>query len=341
MPAESNTGISSTIFMRNAYAVYPSFAMLAGMELDLFTPLKDGPMGAVTLAESLSVQAARLSPLLYALVAAGLLTVEDGVFSNTEEADKFLVRGRPDYMGGLSGFHRKLWHAAMNTAESIRAGKPTLKIDWKTLPDEELFNFFGSQFHSSIRSGRELAGKLDFSQCERLLDAGGGTGGVSIGICEKFPLIRATVADLPGVAQVSKHFIAKAAMSGRISVAATDLCSNTPPGHYDIAILRAFIQTISMKQAQMAVINIGRAIAPGGKIYIIGSILDNSCLSPPSSLGMGLVFLNFYEDGKAYTEKDHQEMLGNAGFTDINVEHDTLIDGMGIVSARKMCHESS
>ena len=25
-------------------AVYPSFAMLAGMQLDLFTPLKDGPM---------------------------------------------------------------------------------------------------------------------------------------------------------------------------------------------------------------------------------------------------------------------------------------------------------
>lgn len=27
-----------------ADAVYPSFAMLAGMELDLFTPLKDGPL---------------------------------------------------------------------------------------------------------------------------------------------------------------------------------------------------------------------------------------------------------------------------------------------------------
>ncbi|SPJ14798.1 O-methyltransferase (modular protein) [Syntrophobacter sp. SbD2] len=341
MVAQSNTGISPTIVMRNAYAVYPPFAMLAGMELDLFTPLKDGPMDAIALSESLSVQATKLSPLLYALVAAGLLTVEDGIFSNTEEADKYLVRGRPDYMGGLSGFHRKLWHAAMNTAESIREGKPTLKIDWKTLPDEELFNFFGSQFHSSIRSGRELAVKLDFSQCERFLDAGGGTGGVSIGICEKFPIIRATVADLPRVARVSKYFIDKAAMSDRISVEATDLCSNTPPGHYDIAILRAFIQTISSKQAQMAVINIGQAMAPGGKIYIIGSILENSCLSPPSSLGMGLVFLNFYEDGKAYTEKEHQEMLGNAGFTDINVEHETLIDGMGIVSARKMSHESS
>jgi hypothetical protein len=31
--------ISPTTIMRNAYAVYPSFAMLAGMQLDVFTPL--------------------------------------------------------------------------------------------------------------------------------------------------------------------------------------------------------------------------------------------------------------------------------------------------------------
>jgi hypothetical protein len=29
---------------RLAAAVYPSFAMLAGMELDVFTTLKDGPL---------------------------------------------------------------------------------------------------------------------------------------------------------------------------------------------------------------------------------------------------------------------------------------------------------
>jgi hypothetical protein len=32
---------------------------------------------------------------------------------------------------------------------------------------------------------------------------------------------------------------------------------------------------------------------------------------------------------------DHREMLGNAGFTGVSVEHDALTDGMGIVSAKK------
>ncbi|MCK5317883.1 MAG: hypothetical protein KAJ55_08205, partial [Anaerolineales bacterium] len=66
-------------------------AMLAGMKLDLFTPLKDGPLNAGQLATKLGVNAGKLGPLLYALVIAGLLTEEDGAFSNTPETDEFLV----------------------------------------------------------------------------------------------------------------------------------------------------------------------------------------------------------------------------------------------------------
>ena len=32
--------------------VYPSFAMLAGLELELFTPLKDGPLSAEEIADA-------------------------------------------------------------------------------------------------------------------------------------------------------------------------------------------------------------------------------------------------------------------------------------------------
>jgi hypothetical protein len=322
--------------MHHVYGVYPSFAMLAGMQLDLFTALNSKALMAKSLADSLGVLEDRITPLLYSLVAAGLLKMEDGFFSNTEEADEFLVRGGPNYMGSMSGFYSKLWNAALNTAESIRTGKPKLKIDWQGLPEEELLTLFKSQFHSSLRSGKEIADKLDFSEFRRLLDAGGGTGGVCIGICNKYPHIQATVADFPKVVQVTQRFIEEAGMSSRIAVSQTDLCTAQPEGQYDVAILRAFLQTISKEQARTVLKNIGLSMAPGGQIYIIGSILENSCLSPPSSLGMGLVFLNFYDDGRAYTEKEHEEMLTAAGFTDIVPEHEALSDGMGIISARRL-----
>jgi hypothetical protein len=56
-------------------SIYQPLAMLAGMQLDLFTPLRDGPMSCAEIATALSVRADKLHPLLYALVNAGLLTL--------------------------------------------------------------------------------------------------------------------------------------------------------------------------------------------------------------------------------------------------------------------------
>ncbi|HBV98724.1 MAG: hypothetical protein JL50_17150 [Peptococcaceae bacterium BICA1-7] len=332
----SDDVLKPTAIMHNVYAVFPAFAMLAGMQLDVFTPLQDGPMEAKTIAGALDVLEEKLTPLLYALVAAGLLEMENKSFSNTPEANKFLVLGRPDYIGGMSGFYNMLWQSTLNTAKSIKTGKPQAKIDFHTLPEEELLQFFRKQFHSSVRGGKEIAEKLNFGQYERLLDAGGGSGGVSIAICKKYPQIKATIVDLPKVVQLSERFIKEAGMSDRVSVMATDLCLDSPEGKYDVAILRALIQTLSKEQAQLSLKSIGQSMVPGGRVFIFGSVLENSCLAPPSALAFNLAFLNVYDDGKAYTEKEHQEMLTNAGFSDIMVEHNALVDGMAIVSAKKI-----
>jgi hypothetical protein len=52
-----------TAIQKLATAMYPSFAMLAGMQLDVFTPLKDSPMTADQLADTLGVKAEKLSRL--------------------------------------------------------------------------------------------------------------------------------------------------------------------------------------------------------------------------------------------------------------------------------------
>ena len=51
-----------------------ALAMLAGMQLDAWTPLKDGPRTAEQIASSLNGRAFKIRPLLKALTAAGLLT---------------------------------------------------------------------------------------------------------------------------------------------------------------------------------------------------------------------------------------------------------------------------
>ena len=118
-----------------ATAVYPSFAMMAGMQLDVFTPLKDGPMSAARLAEALDVPQEKLRPLLYALVNAELLRIEDDQFANTPEGDLYLVRGRSTYLGGAHELYSYLWSAALAAGQSIRAGAPNKKHYFSAMSD--------------------------------------------------------------------------------------------------------------------------------------------------------------------------------------------------------------
>lgn len=159
---KADDGLKPTTIINNIYNVFPSFAMLAGMQLDVFTPLKACAMTAEALARTLAVREDKLTPLLYLLVVAGLLQVENEKFSNTKEAATFLVRGEPDYIGDLSSFYNMIWEVSLKTAESVRTGLPQAKVDFRDLPEEKLMMFFRKQDHSSRRAGKEIRINLIF-----------------------------------------------------------------------------------------------------------------------------------------------------------------------------------
>ena len=83
--------VQPDIIERLGFAVYPSIAMVEVIKLDLLTPLADGPSNAEQIASAIGVGSAKLKPLLYALVTAGLLTADGDLFSNSPEGGYFLV----------------------------------------------------------------------------------------------------------------------------------------------------------------------------------------------------------------------------------------------------------
>jgi hypothetical protein len=164
------------------FAVDAGFAMIAGMQLDLFTPLRAGPMTAEQLATSLGVGPVRLRLLLYLLVAAELLTEENGRFSNTEEANKYLVKGEPAYMGNQHAAIAMRWQQNFGTAESIRSGAPSGKLDFSNASPAALETFLRNINATAAPSARALVKSVDFSLIKTLLDVGCGGGGMSITI---------------------------------------------------------------------------------------------------------------------------------------------------------------
>jgi hypothetical protein len=315
--------------------VYSPFALLAGMQLDLFTPLKDGPLSAEQIAAAIGVGSAKLKPLLYALAVAGLLNVEGELFGNTEVANRFLVRGSPFCMVEAHELLSDLWQAVLKTAESIRTGLPQAKYDYSAMSQDELEQFFRGEHPYAVAYGREMVERIDFSSYRTLLDVGGGSGGLAIAVTEACPHIQATVVDLPTVTPVTQHFVDKAGAGDRVQVIATDVVRDSLTGSYDVAVLSALIQALSPDEARRTLKNVSKVMNPDSLIYIRGSgIIDNSRTSPPDLVGFNLVFINIYDEGQAYTEQEHRDWLEEAGFGDFECLR--MSDESSIITARKM-----
>ena len=311
-----------------------AFAMLAGMQLDVFTPLKNGPMTAEQIAAAIAVAPTRLRLLLYSLVAAELLTEDNGKFSNTAEANQFLVKGSPVYLGNKHGSIAHRWGTCLKTAESIRSGAPQAKLDFSNSLPQELETFLRTINENTVPAARTLLEKYDFSSVKTLADVGSGGAGLAITISKAHPHIRATAIDLPQVVPIARKIIKEERMDDRIDVIAANVVTDSLPGGYDVAVLRGFLQVLSQEDARLAVKNIGAAVNQGGKIFIIGQILDDSRMSPAEAVGFNLAFINSYDAGESYTESEHRGWLTEAGFVEID-RGDFLLDGSGLMTARK------
>lgn len=320
------------------FAADGAFAMLAGMQLDVFTPLKDGPMTADDVGNAIGVSSARLQLLLYALVANGLLTENEGRFCNTLEAEQFLVKGSPTYMGSLQTLLPHRWlNNLPKTAESIRKGVPQGKVDFSNSPPEEVEAFLRRINVMTIAAGNALLDHYDFSSTKTLADIGCGGAGLALTITRACPQIQATAIDLPSVTPIAQKIVEEEGMAERVKVVAADVLSGPLEGSYDAIVLRALLQVFPAKDARLALKNIGAAAKPGGPIYIIAQILDDSRISPLEAVGFNLLFINSLDTGESYTEQEHRDWLTEAGFVDIQRANFLLPgDGHGLMVARKV-----
>ena len=329
----STTAIRPETINNLADAVFPAMAMLAGMKLDVFTPLRNGPWSTSEIAAEIGVPARQLGPLLYALVEADLLGVESDRFSNTAEAALFLVKSAPGYVGARHLTLSRQWSGLVKTADSIKTDSPQARLDFSTMSPEELENFYAGSYTAAVSAGKALVERYDFSACRRLVDVAGGSGGVAIGITQSCPTVHATVVDLPSTIPHTREFLDAAGASDRVCVQGADVVECPLTGSFDVAILRSFIQVLSVDHAQRALRHINRSMQPGGFIFILGTILDDSRLAPSYAVKSNLIYLNVYDEGRAYTESEYRAWLEEAGF--VSLERIVVEDGTSIIRARK------
>jgi SAM-dependent methyltransferase len=226
-----------------------------------------------------------------------------------------------------------IWQALLLTGDSVRLGAPQARHDFSAMTEKELASFLGGLHPGALATGRLLAATFDFSTYRTLLDVGGGAGGVSLALTEACSNLQATVVDLPLVTPITRRFVAEANAGGRVRVLTADVVCEPLAGCYDAALMCSLIQTLAAPAARLALANVSSVLKPGGHLYIVGKVLDNSRLSPPETVSVNLVFLNIYEGGQAYTEQEYRAWLAAAGF--VAFERFLQPGGTSILRARK------
>lgn len=250
------------------FAADAAFAMLAGMKLDVFTPLRGGPRTAEDIACAIGVAPARLRLLLYCLVAAGLLTERDEYFSNTPETNQYLVKGSPAYMGNVHELLSHRWTKVFpNTAESVRTAVPQAKVDFTKSSPQELEIFLRRINVLTVTAAHALLERYDFSSASTLADVGCGGAGLALAIAKACPHLRVTAVDLPTVTPIAQKIVDEEGATDRVKVSAADVLNGPLAGSYDVVIVRALLQVLSSDDARLAAKNIGASVKQGGTIY--------------------------------------------------------------------------
>jgi cyclopropane fatty-acyl-phospholipid synthase-like methyltransferase len=332
MPAK-NPLLMPTVINSHLANVYPALSMMAGMQLEIFTAIGHSGITIDATAKKLNVQPLKLRPLLYALVSANLLTVEEPLFYNTAEANEFLVKGKKRYIGSMHSAYSDLWSATMHTADSIRQGSPIAEHNFSKMTHDELRSFVTGLDAGASASARRLHKEFDMNRFQTLLDAGGGSGGLAIALSKLCPKIKITVGELGNVAPITKECIESEGLGEIIRAIEIDLTSYQPSSSFDAIVLRSVLQVMSPEDARSTMQNATKALNPNGEIFMLGRMLDDSRLSPKEAVAVNVMFLNVYPSGQAYTESEYRSFFLEAGLE--NIQRKQISGGYSILHANK------
>jgi hypothetical protein len=142
------------------------------------------------------------------LCAAGLLEKMQGRHRNAPDVERFLVEGKPGYMGPWIVFTKPQWNEWGRLGEHIRTKKLKVMGSIETFTVADARRYHDATYSIGMGAGRRFVRQVDLKGRKRIMDIGGGSGAYCIAAAKEHPGIRAVVLDLPVVCEVAREFIA-------------------------------------------------------------------------------------------------------------------------------------
>ena len=283
--------------------------------LAIFDALEAADLDAPTLAHNLQLDEQATELLLNALTALDLLEKHSAEFSLTDVSRRHLLSSSPHYLGAMIGFDAMLWRDWEQLPEAVRTGLPTRPPNMYQSDARETEVFINAM-DSLVRARGDadvLAGVLDWSKVESVLDVGSGPATYPIALCEKFSHLRAAIVDLPGTLKITERFVRTANLSARIELIAGDYRSDPISGSYDAIFLSNIIHGENYERNGRLICKLAANLKPGGRLIVKDHILDDSRSQPPVGAIFSLLMLLTTEGGRCYSFREIESWMNQAG----------------------------
>ncbi len=309
--------------------------LLAAVELGLFAELASSSLDAHTLAGRLGIHPRSARDFFDALVALGLLARNGEKYFNTPETDRFLVRGKPDYIGGmLEMANSRLYQFWGSLTQALQTGQPQSEVKYGEnfftalySDPERLETFLKSMTGLSIGSAKAIAEKFPWSMYKTFVDIGTAQGGLPVQIALAHPHLHGGGFDLPVVRPVFEEYVNSHDLGQRLQFIPGNFFEDPLP-QADVLVMGHILHDWNLEEKLMLLAKAYEALPSGGALIIYDAIIDDNRSENAFGLLMSLNMLIETPGGFDYTGADCIEWMRSVGFREMQQKHLIGFDSM-------------
>ncbi len=299
------------------YAFRPARVLLSSFELGIFSAIGDSPKESREIAQTLGTSERATDRLMNALCGMGFLKKKQGRFKNTPLTTRYLVKDKPDYLGGL--MHQvALWKTWSTLTQAVREGSSVTVRGEIGDRGSEWLEAFIEAMHMRARGQAGIVARLiNLRGVRRVLDVGGGSGAFSMAFVRTKKGVRAVVFDLPQVTVLTRKFLEREGLTNSIETADGNYETDSLGSGFDLVFLSAIIHSNSAEVNRLLFKKANDALTPGGRLVVLDHVMKEERTAPLAGAFFSLNMLVGTKAGDTYTESEIRQWMTEAGFNDI------------------------
>lgn len=324
-----HTQLNPEKILQTGLAFWASKTLLSAVEMGVFTELAQGPESFDALRGRLGLHTRCARDFLDTLVALGFLERQGNIYANTPEADAFLDRKKPSYVGGiLEMANHRLYPFWGHLTEALRTGLPQNESKsggaglFETLYADpgRLKQFLGAMTGVSHGANMAIAKLFQWQDYQTFVDVGTAQGDLAVQIALANPHMKGLGFDLPEVAPIFEEYASAAGVAARLTFQPGDFFKQELP-KADVVLMGHILHDWDLPTKKSLIKMAFDALPAGGALVVYEAIIDDDRSKNAFGLMMSLNMLIETPGGFDYTGSDCASWMKEAGFATTQVQH--------------------